>query len=200
MENNVNTENISNTENVDVKKEKKPLVIPKQAKILMVAAGALLIGAIVFAAIYIPRAKEEARLRKEYEEMINVEPNYDKMLSDLDKDSIALYKELLIGKYIARTSDTETKGRIVFDFHRNGNFYGHSSRNEDDAGSWSLESDDGNVAVVISVPDLMERYEVGFNNNNDITLKAVDGTVMVLEAEEDVLGANNEKPAEKQGN
>ena len=174
------------------KTEKKPMVIPKSAKILMGATIGIILGFAIVAAIAIPRAQKKAAEEKAYRELIDVDTDYQKLLSGVDKSAVNIYKKFITGKFIARTSDMSTKGKIRFEFCDNGVFYGHTSAYEDDCGTWELISeDDGTVALITSVPDLKERYVVDFNNNNDITLKAVDGTVMVLEPEEKVLGTAN---------
>lgn len=179
------------------KHAKKPVKIPKSAKIMMGIIIVLMISFICCALIYIPRIQEEKRHRKEYEELINVEPDLDKIVAQVNNSSIDVYKELIYGKYIARTTDADTKGRIFFVFERNGNFYGHSSRNEDDYGTWDLESDKNGFALVTTVPDVMERYELSFNNNDNLVLKAVDGTVMVLEPTEEIFEQPQEETEEK---
>ncbi len=182
---NTNT-NIQNLEPIDAsananKPAKKAIKVPKSAKILIAATVLCAVAFAAVAAVVIPRVIAKEQSRKEYEKLIDVPLDYDKLLAGVDDSVLDIYKDLLVGKFIARTSNLDTKGKISFQFDDNGVFYGHTSRFENDCGTWELTNEGGTVAVVTTVPDLKERYEVGFNNNNDITLKAVDGTVMVLE-------------------
>ena len=163
------------------KKPKKPIKIPKSAKALMFATIALITAFAAAAAIIIPRVAEKRASRAEYEKLIDVDLDYDTILAGVDNSILDLYRDMFVGKFIARTSNLDTKGKITFQFDDNGVFYGHTSRYEDDCGTWELTNEGGTIAMITKVPDLMERYEVGLNNNNDITLKAVDGTIMVLE-------------------
>ncbi len=192
MKNKNTNQTVNTTPETEKRTEKKPLVIPKSAKTLIGITIALAVGAAVAAAVLIPRSIRKAEEEKAYRELINVSTDYQELLSGVDKTAVDIYKEFIIGRFIARTSDVGTKGKIKFEFCDNGVFYGHTSAYEDDCGTWELISeDDGTVALITTVPNLKERYVVDFNNNNDITLKAVDGTVMVLEPEDKILETAN---------
>lgn len=147
----------------------------KQNKILlgiMIAVAAIVIVLVVV----------KKPLNNHYEDLPGIKetPLFEsKDMQDIDETILPLYHELLCGSFTSLASNDQESAH--FQFQRNGNYRGYTKDNADQLGSWSLESADGVCYVIIKTPESAEYYEVSLNNNNNIVLKANDGTIFSLD-------------------
>lgn len=150
----------------------------KNAKIAMIIGIALLVLVAAYVIIMKPfsATKKEAATTTD-EQSAGVEIN-----ASIDDSVIEMYKFLLYGKHQAIS--TSSNDKLNFEFRDDGTFTGYTKAENDDLGHWNLEKVAGKCCLVITTVNVNERYDVDFNNNNDLTLKANDGTIYILTSEE----------------
>ncbi len=90
-----------------------------------------------------------------------------------------LQKTLFTGKtFIATTSNSNNT--VDFEFRSDGTFKGYTKQEYDDLGSWDVEADPDGTYLVINTLNTTDRYLIGYNNNDDITLTDTENKTYVL--------------------
>ena len=95
----------------------------------------------------------------------------DELLTkEQDEDILSMYQFVLYGDYVG-TEVTNHDEQYEFCFRSDSNYFGYSSFEADDCGTYALTSENGKYKLNIEFANVTDNYDVEFSDTGAITLK-----------------------------
>ena len=95
----------------------------------------------------------------------------DELLTkEQDEDILSMYQFVLYGSYIG-TEEADHDEQHEFNFRSDSNYFGYSSFEEDDCGTYALTSENGKYKLNIEFANATDTYDIEFSDTGAITLK-----------------------------
>ncbi len=163
-------------------KKKEPFKLSKQTiGTLIFFATAVVIGFVCYDLNNLRLARIAANT-PEVEEQLYIESNpYSKenVKAMIDEDMLGTYRYLLYGEYHAANAKSPT-GEVEFTFGQDNSFFGYSSSERDDFGTYDLAATTDGVILTITCTSVVDTYRVDISESGNIVLTDPNNNVFSL--------------------